>query len=38
MEEMKLTGAALPLAKDHSAYALLIGSREGMRRLLGSHT
>lgn len=38
MEETKLTSAALPLAKDHSVYALVMGSREGMRRLLGSHT
>lgn len=38
MEAMKLTSAALPLALDHSSYALVTGSREGMRSLMGSHT
>ena len=38
MEEEKLTCAALPLRADESIYALVIGSREGMRSLMGSHT
>ena len=38
MEETKLTCAALPLRADESIYALVIGSREGMRSLMGSHT
>lgn len=36
MEENGLTVAALPLRADSSLYALVLGSREGMKGLLGS--
>ncbi|MBQ7455509.1 MAG: hypothetical protein IJS53_03625 [Clostridia bacterium] len=37
MEENALTCAALPLRADESLYALVLGTREGMRSFLGSH-
>ena len=38
MSERTLTCAAMPLRADQSAYALVIGTREGMARLLGGQT
>lgn len=38
MSEVKLTCAALPLNGENTAYALIMGSSEGMRSLMGSHT